>query len=139
MDVKVYLIGRYSRREELLGYAEQLKARGFRVTSRWLEGHHELGPDGRSRGAPVGIRGEFAREDLDDLRAADWAIAFTEPPEPHPGRGGRHVEFGAALAWGKLCFVVGPLENVFCCLAGVNHCETWGQFVDRFLPGRRDS
>ena len=29
------------------------------------------------------------------------------------GRGGRHVEFGLAIAWGKPVYLVGERENVF--------------------------
>jgi hypothetical protein len=45
--------------------------------------------------------------------AADAVIIFTEIPNATPATGGRHVEFGLALAQGKRVIVVGPRENVF--------------------------
>jgi hypothetical protein len=44
---------------------------------------------------------------------ADAVIIFTEIPNTVLATGGRHVEFGLALAHGKRVFVVGPRENVF--------------------------
>lgn len=47
-------------------------------------------------------------------------------------RGERHVEFGIALASGKKCVVIGPAENVFYCLEGVERFDTWNEAL-RFL------
>lgn len=129
--MKVYLAARYTRREELCGYAEQLRQLGLEVTSRWLEGNHELPktPAGDAvDGVPVydtKIRGKFAREDYLDCLSADVTISFTEEPRSSNGRGGRHVEFGIALANGQHVIVVGHRENVFHCLEEVEFCETW--------------
>lgn len=123
--MKFYLAARYSRREELAGYAEQLRELGHEVTSRWLDGSHEVGADGLSEEAPGQQRRRFAEEDWADLRAAEVVINFTEPSRSTASRGGRHVEFGAALAWGKLVHVVGHRENVFHCLGQVAFWETW--------------
>lgn len=40
-------------------------------------------------------------------------------------RGGRHVEFGMALAMDKRLVVVGPRENVFHLLPAVEQFDTW--------------
>jgi hypothetical protein len=45
--------------------------------------------------------------------AADAVIIFTEIPNTILATGGRHVEFGLALAQGKRVIIVGPRENVF--------------------------
>ena len=45
--------------------------------------------------------------------AADTVIIFTEIPNTILATGGRHVEFGLALAQGKRVIIVGPRENVF--------------------------
>src|SRR5689334_6788265 len=112
--MKIYLAARYSRREELCGYRTQLEALGHTVTSRWLNGSHQISDAGK----PIGDHGEalvedgsddraaalrqhFAQEDFDDVRSADTLIAFTEVPRSGHSRGGRHVEFGAALALDK--------------------------------------
>lgn len=122
--MKIYLASRYSRREELCGYREQLEAKGHIVTSRWLNGNHQLD----KHGIPIGEHGEklvegdtpessdaanllrahFVSEDTADVVDSELVISFTEPPRSALGnRGGRHVEFGMAVALKKRLFVVG--------------------------------
>jgi hypothetical protein len=43
----------------------------------------------------------IARQDCEDLMAADAVITFTEIPNTILATGGRHVEFGLALAQGN--------------------------------------
>src|SRR4051812_16025064 len=136
--VKVYLAARYSRREELCGYRAQLEAHGFVVTSRWLNGQHQLD----AAGAPIGDQGEqlveggegreaaalrrrFCEEDVTDVLDADILISFTEEPrKPSSNRGGRHVEFGIALGVNRSLLAhgdvpqfrlitIGHRENIF--------------------------
>ena len=102
---------------------------GFKVTSRWLNGNHQVSDDGLSAEAPAEQRQRFAAEDWEDLMAADMCISFTEPPRSNASRGGRHVEFGGAMAAGKTCYVVGHRENVFHCLPNVGFYETWPSLV----------
>ena len=118
--MRIYLASRYSRRLEIVEYKEQLHALGHVVTSRWLQGNHQAENDDLYRGAAAE---RFAREDVDDLRSAERLIAFTEEPRTTTSRGGRHVEFGYALAVGMPILVVGPREHVFCCL--VDQVDTW--------------
>jgi len=122
---KIYLAARYSRRVELLGYRADLEALGHTVTSRWLNGSHQMSDAGLSEEGTRAQRERFATEDWADLRAAEWMIAFTEEPRVSNSRGGRHVELGAALAWGQRVIVCGPRENVFTCLEQVEHCAAW--------------
>jgi len=140
--VKIYLAARYSRRLELCTYREELRAAGHQVTSRWLNGGHQIDNEGLAIGdegeAAVG-RGEaiaavFAEQDLEDIDAADLLIAFTEQPRESGGRnrGGRHVELGYAIAadrWGAGLgvWVVGPRENVFCWLPEVRQFDAWDE------------
>jgi len=48
-------------------------------------------------------------------------MGFTEPENVNSKykRGGRHVEFGYAIAYGKRLVIVGPLENAFYYLLNV--------------------
>lgn len=136
--MKFYLAARYSRREELLGVRDFVEAFGGEVTSRWLNGDHQLS----DAGTPIGndgealvengdgeraatLRAKFALDDFEDVRRADVLVAFTEPPRSTASRGGRHVELGLALAWQKHVIIVGPRENVFCWLPWVDHYERW--------------
>lgn len=122
--MKIYLAARYSRREELCGYRAQLEAMGHTVTSRWLNGDHQIDDHGLSEEAKRSERERFAQEDYDDVLSANVLIAFTELPRSNNSRGGRHVELGIALGTQRIpVIIVGPRENVFCCLPGIVVCE----------------
>lgn len=110
--MKIYLAARYSRRDELRAVAAALRRLGHTITSRWLDTTWEHGDDKGSSAAPPEYREKHAIEDLVDILLADVFITFTEQPRSG-GRGGRHVEFGAALATSKHLIVVGPRENLF--------------------------
>jgi hypothetical protein len=140
--MRTYLAARYSRREEMVGYRRELDLRGIEVTSRWINGMHQVD----DKGIPIGNHGErlvegdegaaslrthFASEDISDVQAADVLILFTEPPRAvTSSRGGRHVEFGMALALGKFMVVVGPRENLFTWLPSVVWFETWPEYLE---------
>lgn len=144
--MKIYLAARYSRRLELCGYRDRLRELGDSVTSRWLNGDHQISDDGR----PIGEEGEalvegddgsqceraaqlrrqFAREDMEDVLDCDVLVAFTEPPRSSASRGGRHVELGLAIAGRKQIVVVGHRENIFCWLPGVRFFETFDAFLE---------
>lgn len=89
---QIYLAARYSRRVELCAYREQLRALGYIVPARWLNGTHQLD----NVGVPIGDSGEqliestdprvdglrsrFAMDDWEDVHSADTVISFTEAP-----------------------------------------------------------
>lgn len=135
--MRVYLAARYSRHIEMQGYAEQLRDAGHEVTSRWIMGSHQLTLDGQPLGPDrermfedghpdlAAQRQQFAQQDWDDLMVADTVVSFTEPPRSNQSRGGRHVEFGGALATGKRTIVVGWRENVFHSMQQVEFYATW--------------
>lgn len=107
--MRIYLAGRYGRRLELRAYAERLRALGHEITSRWLDGEHEAFDATPTREQMI----EWSYDDISDICDADVLIAFTEPPTSEYSRGGRHVEFGYALAKGMFLARVGPVENIF--------------------------
>jgi hypothetical protein len=102
---------------------DELQRRGFVVTSRWIDGGHELTKEGSTQAAHE-ERKRFAEEDWSDMLAADVVVSFTEEPRKTNTRGGRHVEFGGALATGKRCVVIGWRENVFHCLDGITFFDS---------------
>lgn len=116
--MRIYLAARNYRLDELRGYADDLRTMGHEVTSRWLQGRHQ---------APASLDhpqwASIAQEDVDDLAAADALISITEPSRG--GGGGRHVEFGLGLAWGKRMLLVGAAENLFHTLPSVEAYPTW--------------
>lgn len=128
----IYLAARYGRREEMARYADELEALGHDVTSRWVRGSHES-PDVTSWECE-----QWAKEDTKDITRADILVAFTEGPNYvlGVGRGGRHVEYGAALALGKRIVVVGPRENVFHHLPQVRRFPDWPAAL-AYLEGER--
>jgi len=135
--MRVYLASRYGRREELCGYRGILMAQGVEVGARWLDGEHQLTPVSQhlgNEGAALiesqgqghdALRQWFALQDLEDIVACSTVISFTEPPGTKATRGGRHVEFGYALALGKRMMVVGPRENLFHWAPGVEVYATF--------------
>lgn len=129
--MRIYLASRYSRREELCGYRAELQAIGATVTSRWLNGNHQIDDRGLSMEAKREERERFALEDFSDLMQADLCISFSEEPRATNSRGGRHVEHGIALGAMKRAWVVGPRENVFHCLEDVKVFETWQECLSR--------
>jgi nucleoside 2-deoxyribosyltransferase len=112
----VYLAARIRRRDELLGYAEELRAAGLEVTSSWLT--MPVPEDWTSS-----VWADLARIDREDVLRADGLILFAEPELD--GGSGRHVEFGMALALGKPTIVVGRVENLFQRLPEVRVVEDW--------------
>lgn len=129
--MRFYLAGRYGRLHELNDYAEDLCDMGHTVDCVWLRGNHHAEDFQLSDELSTRI----AQEDLSDIRACDGLIAFTDPPRSTTSRGGRHAEFGYAMALGKQLIVVGPVENVFYAL--VDHYPTWSEFLRRSVYGAR--
>ena len=147
--MRIYLAARYSRREELCAYRSQLLALGHTVQARWLNGEHQLSNDGTPIGEngaalvegtlrsgehlsqheqserAAALRAKFARDDWEDVTGAELVINFTEPPRSKANRGGRHVEYGIALARGIPVIVVGYRENIFHWLPAVRFAATW--------------
>lgn len=128
--MKVYIAARYERREEMLDHARGLDTLGHVSTARWLNGEHESLDNVPGWG---GRAAEFALDDQRDIFAADWLVMFTDPPGT-PERGGRHVEFGYALALTELgawrVAIVGEPENIFHWLPRVHQFATWGEFIE---------
>lgn len=122
MIKRVYLASRYSRAEEMRQVREVLTDLGVEVTSRWIDHHGGKYPGSFT---PVQLNADpeycskIAHVDWTDLLAADTVISFTGAG----GKGGRHVEFGMAVALGKRLYTVGPREHVFHTLPTVNHYE----------------
>jgi nucleoside 2-deoxyribosyltransferase len=81
-----------------------------------------------------------AATDLQELSAADAFVAITEGADaPKFGRGGRQVEFGAALALGKRMLVIGPVEHVFHVAHGVRVCADWTQATEILVAWAADN
>jgi hypothetical protein len=124
MGHRIYLAAAYERNDEMRGVRDVLVALGYEVTSRWIDqnlsGQTEAAGAEELAAAPAAYV-KFAHKDMDDLHAADTVISFTGAP----GRGGHHIEFGLAIAYGKRLVIVGPRENVFHSLPEVDWYPDW--------------
>lgn len=131
----IYLAARYSKHPEMRGARDVLQSLGHIITSRWIDCHPDVVGDFTASFTQdtLNARPEdcaaLGRHDLDDLDRAEWVVSFTYPPGEDGGKGGRHVEFGYALAKGKRVFLVGPRQHVFHTLPQVEHFPTWGRLV----------
>lgn len=121
--MKVYLAAQYSQKDLLRTYAEELRAAGITVTSRWLEEPH--GPNVTLDEIDEEQLRYYADMDFEDVVRADTLVFFAQDPNTAIKRGGRHVEFGIAMALRKTIFVVGPRENIFHYRFGVIHYSGW--------------
>lgn len=137
--MRFYLAARYSRMEEMRHCRVSLEALGHDVTSRWINGSHQIsesqdGDSGADDEKTVALRQEYGMEDLRDVCAADVLIAFTETPRCGPTRGGRHVEMGLAMGRGIPVIVCGPRENIFCWLPGVAWFADFNTLIRQMQP-----
>lgn len=123
--MRIYIAARFSRREEAGEVAAILTDLGHSITSSWIwqpasEMYREDGPN---------FAGEAAQKDLDEVESSDTLVYLSEMEDNIWGRGGRHVEFGAALAFRKDVWVIGPMENLFHYLQSVLHFDCLDDLV----------
>lgn len=107
--MKIYIAGRYSRRDEFREVAKKLVSYGHEVTSRWLDEQIDVAHS--MADLTPAYAAKAAAHDLSDIDDAVAILFFSE--DALTPRGGRHVEFGYALAQGKWIYVIGPKENIF--------------------------
>lgn len=126
-----HFAARYSRLEQLRVYRGQLEARGHVVLTRWLRGRSPTVADYGPEASAALVR-RWAEEDWKDMLASQIVILFAERSIKNHGTGARHVEFGGALALGKLCVVIGRRENPYHYAAAIEHHESWENFAAIF-------
>jgi len=108
---RIYIASRYSRRDEMRDVAEQMSERGFIVSSTWLQEDYPLNMN--LDGLTPEQHAQIAAQDLEDITGSDIMVFFGEDQNNQPPRGGRHCEFGFALALGVRIYIVGERENIF--------------------------
>jgi hypothetical protein len=130
--VKIYLAARYSRNSEMREYRDQLHSMGYKVTSQWIDQHggQELESFTSSKlNSDPHYCAHFAQVDYSDLLISDMVIFFSSG-NGSQGKGGRHVEFGMAVALNKLVIIIGQRENVFHCFSDIHQFDTWNHAKD---------
>lgn len=116
---KIYLAAMYSRIHDMQRVRDLLVAKGHRVTSQWIDGREA---DDTMASAAI--------MNLKDLLEADTLVAFSLPRGMMHNGGGRHVEFGLAIAFEKKVIVVGPRgEHVFHALPGILFFSTFDELL----------
>lgn len=120
----VYICARFGRQEEARELAERLVPLGLSITSSWLWQH----ADEMYNHSPK-ESAEAAIKDVREVRAADGIIYLSEKEDNPWGRGGRHVEFGVAVAEDLQLHVIGPLENLFHYLPDVLQYDSIDDFI----------
>lgn len=140
--MRIYPAGRYSRRDELRIFANDLRNIGHTITSRWLNTNFRDDNPNESSAAPLEERGKYALIDMLDILSASCVINFTEAPGTVGGaRGGRHVELGMAIAWQKRIIVVGHRENIFHHLVAIefyaDHQEVLTKLIEEIQEEHR--
>jgi hypothetical protein len=123
---RIYIAAMYSQMEQMRGPAAALRERGHEVTARWIDGA-EATLDETSDGAAM---------DLDDIDRADCVLSFTQPKGTMFKGGGRHVEYGYAIAKRKRLIIVGERENIFHHLPYAEVYATFERAVAALEPHR---
>ena len=125
---KIYLSGQFEDGLALSDVRRELMSAGYAVTSSWLDSAASAPETSRAADADAAVRlAAIARQDMQDIVAADVVVVFNPPEACHVGRGGRHVETGYALALGKRVVVVGARGNVFHWLPEVTVLADWSE------------
>jgi hypothetical protein len=108
----IYPAGPFSWQGRILGYADRLAAIGYTITAEWLHQKQQFTSSDNKTLIYTSLHSEcqnFSERDLFNIASADTLILF-DPGIPME-RNTRIAEFGAALAWGKKCIVIGPEEE----------------------------
>lgn len=123
--MKFYIGARYGRKDEALELAIQLERLGHEITSTWIrQEEDEMGYT-----AEEGTTQQMAIKDVEEIGDAEAFIALSELESNPWGRGGRHVEFGVAVAGHKELIVIGPLENIFHYLPDITQYTNVEEFL----------
>ena len=132
MTLTVYLAGPYAARDQLRGYAEELRRIGYRIGTRWLEETHEIGSGtvGPATDLDDTQAERHAFDDLADVDKCDVFVGFTAAVADMVGgtgnSGGRHVELGYALAASeRRIVIVGEPEHIFHRIGWVTKVPDW--------------
>ena len=125
--MKVYIASRFERKDEMKSLSKILPGFGIHVQSRWLD--ETISPTSQLSDITPVYAKEQAGYDLEDIDSVDTLLFFADPV-PLTVRGGKHVEFGYALAKGKRIIVVGGNDNIFHYLDNIVHYLTVEDFID---------
>lgn len=138
--MKVYIAAPYALRNTLREYAVRLQTAGHLCTSSWLTEAKPItsATVGNAAADDATEAQRHVDQDMDDVFNSDALVLVTwaktaqldSRAVAHVNSGGRHVEFGMGLAWGKRLVVWGPdTENIFHRDSRVQVCHIWPQVL----------
>jgi len=132
--LNIYIAGWFGAKDRLRKERDRIHALGVgAVVSTWLD-EETAAPEAPGETFVIGATPEQCREyavrDLGEVRYSDLLILDTIDVNP---RGGREVEYGAAVISGLALWVVGPRRNVFHSVAH-RQFNAWSGAVAALLP-----
>lgn len=123
MHRRVYLAGKFERKDEIAVYARSFIDSGISVTSSWLNSFYRSNSEAKFS--------ELERSAMADISDIDYSDAFVLFAELEPTSSySRIFEFGYAMAKKKTCIVIAPrpiescLETIFYLLPSVHHVNS---------------
>lgn len=129
--MKVYIAAPYSMKEIVKQEAADLLNNGITCTSSWVMEPHA--PTTQMQDLTHNEHQDYAMQDVLDVTNGEVLVFHTDPTKTIV-RGGRHVEFGIAVAQQKPIYVVGKEEeNIFHHLPQVKHFHTWQDVLNRLI------
>lgn len=117
----IYLASAFLRRSEIARDATLLRRDGLTIVSTWHDAPHDITPEAE---LTYQQRARLAQRDRDDLEQAAVLVLYGDPPGEYAGNGGKHVEFGYALALDLHIVIIGHRESIYAYLPNVVFCET---------------
>lgn len=130
--MNVYLAARFALQREMAELIPKLNLLGCGVTARWITEEPSTYDPSLTPEELLQAQRQWAANDYNDVIGSDVLVFFAETPDvPGRARGGRHVEFGIALALGIPILVVGPTENIFHHLPHVEHFDDFDAVLIR--------
>ena len=151
--VRVYLAAPFAFQPRMKLYAQELRALGLTVTSRWIDEIAPLNADVDTLSKEYCAATAFM--DIEDIASSNVFILFTPTDDElaNPdiskkawARGGRHFECGLAagirlinamlndlaFTWPAM-IICGPRENIFHSQDAFDHCPNWDETVSHLL------
>ncbi len=115
--MKVYLAAKFGEKNEMRDWARMIEDAGHQVVSSWLDEKHDSDAE-----ASEEVMIAAAKQNMLDVLEADVLVTKSQAQGTAHTGGGRHFEFGFAVAEGIDVIVVGPKgEHVFHYLEGIHH------------------
>jgi nucleoside 2-deoxyribosyltransferase len=122
----VYVAAKYERQSEAKLLTMLLQAAGARIMSTWVD--EPLAPD-------VSEWTDYAKKDVNEIQNSSVLIVLTNQEGRRSTTGGHHWETGYAYALGKRIVLIGPKENVFHYLPGMEHYPDLEAFLAKYRIG----